>query len=110
MKTTIQIILRATPGVYSSYHQSLQYATGIPFNARDINASITVIDAMFEPFDQYKTKDDVIDMMSKEIFFDRRDAKLFEWSKKTLNTFFLMKNSEIFLDSAVQASHPYHCL
>ena len=68
MKTTIQIILRATPGVYSSYHQSLQYATGIPFNARDINASITVIDAMFEPFDQYKTKDDVIDMMSKESF------------------------------------------
>lgn len=31
---------------------------------------------MFEPFDQYKTKDDIIDMMSKQIFFDRRDAEI----------------------------------
>ncbi|MBR5721466.1 MAG: extracellular solute-binding protein [Clostridia bacterium] len=66
----------ATPGQYSSYHQSLAYATGIPFNAKDFYTSLTVLNEMFEPFEQYKTKDDIIDMMANQIFFDRRDAEL----------------------------------
>ena len=67
---------RATPGKYSSYHQSLAYATGIPFNVKDFNTSLTVLEEMFEPFEQYKTKDDIIDMMANQIFFDRRDAEI----------------------------------
>ncbi len=66
----------ATPGQYSSYHQSLAYATGIPFNAKDFYTSLTVLNEMFEPFEQYKTKDDIIDMMANQIFFDRRDAEI----------------------------------
>ena len=67
---------KAKPGTYSAFHQSLAYATGIPFNAKDTNASLTVLDAMFEPFEEYKTKDDIVEMMASQIFFDRRDAEV----------------------------------
>lgn len=66
----------ATPGQYPSYHESLDYATGIPVNAKDPNAASIVLDAMYEPFDEYKTREDVIAYMADQIFFDERDADI----------------------------------
>ena len=66
----------ATPGVYLSYHEGLGNSTGIPFNAKDPAASATILSAMYEPFDEYKTKDDIIDYMTNQIFYDRKDAEI----------------------------------
>lgn len=66
----------ATPGVYLSYHEGLGNSTGIPFNAKDPNASAVILSAMYEPFDEYKTKDDIIDYMTNQIFYDRKDAEI----------------------------------
>jgi ABC-type glycerol-3-phosphate transport system substrate-binding protein len=66
----------ATPGVYYSYHEDLPTSIGIPFNAKDPATSAIILSAMLEPFDEYKTKDDILDYMNEQIFFDRRDAEV----------------------------------
>ena len=67
---------KATPGVYLSYHEGLGTCTAIPFNAKDSAASAVILSAMYEPFDQYQTKDDIIDYMTSQIFYDRRDTEI----------------------------------
>ena len=67
----------ATPGVYPTYHEGLPYATCIPINAKDAQATSIVLSAMYEPFDGYETKEDIIDHMAEQMFFDRRDAEIF---------------------------------
>ena len=66
----------AKPGVYLSYHEGLPNTIAIPYNARDLEASAAILSAMLEPFDDLKTKDDIIDYMTDQIFFDRRDAEV----------------------------------
>lgn len=66
----------ATPGKYLSYHESLTNSIGIPFNAKDPEASATILSAMLEPFDAYKTKDDIIEYMTAQVFFDKRDTEV----------------------------------
>ena len=66
----------AKPGVYLSYHEDLPNAIAIPFNAKDTEASAAILSAMLEPFEDFKTKDDIIDYMTEQIFFDRRDAEV----------------------------------
>ena len=66
----------AVLGEYPSYHSNLLYITGIPVNAKEVEGSAAVLDAMFEPFDEYKTKEDIISYMAEQIFFDERDAKV----------------------------------
>ena len=67
---------KATPGKYLSYNEGLLLCFGIPINARDPVASALILSEMCEPFDAYKTKDDIIDYMATQIFFDRRDAEI----------------------------------
>ncbi len=67
----------AEPGVYPSYHESLLYVTGIPVNANDTEVAATVLDMMFEPFDEYETKEDIIEYLADQVFFDVRDARVF---------------------------------
>lgn len=67
----------ATPGVYTSYYETFLYTTGIPVNTDIPEAAAMVIDRMFEPFDEYKTKEDIIEYLSEQVFFDPRDARVF---------------------------------
>ena len=67
----------AVPGVYPSYHETLLYVTGIPVNAKDAEAAATILDRMFEPFEGYETKDDIISYLAGQVFFDERDARVF---------------------------------
>jgi len=67
----------ATPGVYTSYHETLLFTTGIPINAQDSEAAATVLDMMFEPFEGYETKEDIIEYLADQVFFDVRDAQVF---------------------------------
>ena len=66
----------ATPGKYLSYHEGLAFATGIPANAADPEASAAILSALYEPFDEYKTKDDIIEYMTNQVFHDRRDTEV----------------------------------
>ena len=67
----------ATPGVYASDYSNLAYTTGIPISAKDSAVSALILSAVFEPFDEYKTKNDIIEYMASQVFFDERDARVF---------------------------------
>ena len=67
----------AEPGVYRSYHESLTFVTGIPSNAYEAESAAIILDLMFEPFDSYKTKQDIINYYSDQVFFDEQDAYVF---------------------------------
>jgi ABC-type glycerol-3-phosphate transport system substrate-binding protein len=68
---------KATPGIYPSYYQQIQYITSIPVTANDFQAAATVISEMYEPFEGLETKDDIAEYMNSQIFFDDRDAYIF---------------------------------
>jgi ABC-type glycerol-3-phosphate transport system substrate-binding protein len=67
----------ATPGVYKGYHESMLYSTSIPVNAKDPETAAFILSEMYEPFDEYKTKDDIIEYMATQTFFDIRDARVY---------------------------------
>ena len=41
------------------------------------DAAATIINALYEPFDEYPTQESMIDLMTKNYFFDRRDSELY---------------------------------
>ena len=67
----------AEPGVYPSYYETLRYSTSIPVNARDPEIAVIVLDRMFEPFEGYETKEDIIAHFSNQVFFDERDVQVY---------------------------------
>ena len=67
----------AKPGVYSGYNQGLYYSTSITVNSTDVEASATILSEMYEPFEGYETKEQVIDYMANQIFFDEQDARIY---------------------------------
>ena len=67
----------ATPGEYKGYHESMRYSTSIPINAKDRETAAFILNAMYEPFDEYKTKEDIIEYMATQTFFDIRDARVY---------------------------------
>ncbi|MBP5246054.1 MAG: hypothetical protein J6036_06335 [Clostridia bacterium] len=67
----------AEPGIYASDYSNLDCATVIPISANDLSVSALILDAVYEPFDEYKTKDDIITYMAEQVFFDERDAHIF---------------------------------
>lgn len=67
----------AEPGVYRSYHETMSYVTGIPSNASDAESAAMILDMMYEPFDSYKTKEDIINYYAEQIFFEEQDARVY---------------------------------
>ena len=68
---------KAVPGVYPTYYEEFTFATVIPSNAVDASGSAMIIDAMFEPFKGYETREDMIEYLTDQVFFDSRDAAVF---------------------------------
>lgn len=66
----------ASPNTYLSYHSSLLFSTVIPVNAKDPEASAIILSAMFEPFEDYPTRESIAEYMGNQIFFDQRDADI----------------------------------
>lgn len=67
----------AIPGDYGGCNESMEYSIMIPITCRDSETVAFLVDALFEPFDEYKTKQGIIDYMADTMFFDRRDAEVF---------------------------------
>ena len=66
----------AIPGKYHSYYQQIPYSTCIPITASDVEGTAKVLNAMFEPFEGYETKEDMLEYMTEQIFFDKRDSEV----------------------------------
>jgi hypothetical protein len=92
----------AVPGVYPTYHEGLSYATCIPVNAKDAPATAIVLSAMYEPFDDYKTKEDIVDYMAEQTFFDRRDAEIFANMVKHTEYGFFREGARVVIQSVVE--------
>ena len=43
----------------------------------DAQAAATVLDAMFEPFEGYETRDKIAEYLTDQVFFDSRDTIVF---------------------------------
>ena len=41
------------------------------------DVAATIINAMYEPFEGYETLDSIIELMTRNYFFDRRDSEVF---------------------------------
>jgi len=94
----------ATPGVYLTYHDSMPFSTGIPVNAKDVEASASILSALYEPFEGYETKDDIIDYLSDQVFFDRRDAVLFLNMVENTEYGFFREGARKVLDATIDSS------
>ncbi|MBO5036951.1 MAG: extracellular solute-binding protein [Clostridia bacterium] len=95
----------ATPGEYPSYHESLDYATGIPVNAKDPEATAIILDAMYEPFDEYKNKEDIVNYMAEQIFFDERDAGVLANMLKNTEYGFFLEGARGVIESVTSADN-----
>jgi ABC-type glycerol-3-phosphate transport system substrate-binding protein len=91
----------ATPGKYLSYHEGLGFATGIPANAKDPEASAAILSQLYEPFEEYKTKDDIIDYMTYQVFHDRRDFEVIENSVRNTEYGFFKEGARKALENVL---------
>ena len=62
---------------YKMQYSSADFSMCIPITAKDPEISALVIDKIYEPFEGYETKEDVIAYLYKNYFRDERDARFF---------------------------------
>ena len=94
----------AVPGEYPSYHESLLFSTSIPVNAKDPATAAIILDEMYEPFEGYETKDDIISYMADQIFFDARDARIFVNMLANTEYGFFKEGARGVIQSAVESN------
>ena len=100
----------AVPGVYKSYYEQYAYATCIPVNCTDPQASAMVIDAMYEPFPGLETKEDIAEYMTTQVFFDIRDAEIFINTISHTEYCFFWEGGRSVFESAVSSNTPISTL
>lgn len=96
----------ATPNTYKSYHESLDFATVIPANEKEPEAVVAIISAMYEPFDEFKTKDDIINYMSNNVFFDERDANIIAMMLRNTEYGFFLEGARSVIESSLESGTP----
>lgn len=65
----------AGPDDYTTSYSSAVFTMCIPITAKDPEISALVLDKIYEPFEGYETKEDIIDYLYKNYFRDTRDAE-----------------------------------
>ena len=65
------------PGYIFGYYSNIHSCIAFSRSSSQPEATAMAISALYEPFEEYKTMDDVIDFMTKTYFFDRRDAEVY---------------------------------
>ena len=100
----------ATPGEYKGYHESMLYSTSIPVNARDPETSAFVLSEMYEPFENYKTKEDIIEYMAEQTFFDIRDARVYANMLEHTEYGFFLEGARSLIQEAVETNTPISTL
>ena len=80
----------AKPGDYHALSESTNYTVTIPIICENIEETAMILEALYEPFEEYPTKESILDYMSKYTFHDSRDMEVF-W-KLSRNTEFAFFN------------------
>lgn len=96
----------AEPGVYKGYHESMYFTASIPITSRDYEAAAFIIDAMFEPFKGFETKDSIVEYMTKQFFFDERDTRVFMNCLRYTEYGFYNEGARDLIAAAVDSSTP----
>ncbi len=65
------------PGYIVGQHANIDNCISFSRMSDSPEACAAVINALYEPFEEYPTLDSLIDLMDKNYFFDRRDAEVF---------------------------------
>jgi hypothetical protein len=64
-------------GYMSSVHHTMYYTISFPISSSSTDAAATVVNEIYEPLPGFETKDDIKSYMSRNYFFDERDADVF---------------------------------
>ena len=94
----------ATPGEYKGYHESMLYSTSIPVNAKDPETAAFILSEMYEPFDEYKTKEDIIEYMATQTFFDIRDARVYANMLENTEYGFFLEGARSLIQESVESN------
>lgn len=82
-------------GTITSLTESVDYATCIPLACEYPEASATIIDALYAPFEGYETDESMISYLKGNYFYNDEDARIFvEMSKKTTYMYLKEKLSD----------------
>jgi hypothetical protein len=65
------------PGYIVGHHANINNCISFSKMSNNPEACAAVISALYEPFEEYPTIDSLIDLMSKNYFYDRRDSEVF---------------------------------
>ena len=65
------------PKDYKISYISAYFMHAIPINARNVEESALILDAIYEPFEGFETKNQILDYLERNYFSDRRDAELY---------------------------------
>ena len=65
------------PGYAFAEHANVERCISFPRAAKQPEAAATIINAIYEPFEGYETLDDILELMTRNYFFDARDSKVF---------------------------------
>ncbi len=65
------------PGYIVGCHSNIERCIAFSRLSQFPEASAMVINALYEPFDEYPTLESIIDLMAKNYFYDHRDAEIF---------------------------------
>lgn len=65
------------PNDYQHSYSAADFTMCIPVTAKDIEMAAFVLDRIYEPFEGYETKEDIIDYLTRNYFRDERDSKFF---------------------------------
>lgn len=57
--------------------ESADFIIAIPISVDDPEQSALILDAVYEPFEGYETRDSIIDYLSRNYFHDERDSEFF---------------------------------
>ena len=65
------------PHDFGTSYESADFTLAIPATAKDPEVSALVLDAIYEPFEGFETRENVIEYLNRNYFLDSRDATLF---------------------------------
>ena len=65
------------PGFIAPQHTVLERAIVIPRFSPNVEAATIVLNALYEPFEEYPNSDSIKDFLYNTFFFDRRDAEIY---------------------------------
>ena len=76
------------PGSFKTSFESADFVIAIPISVDDPEQSALVLDAVYEPFEGYETKESILEYLTRNYFHDERDAAFFTSITEKDHTFY----------------------